>query len=72
MCGIVAVYSRRAPVASAIVEKATKTLYHRGPDGQCTWVAPNAQAALGHARLSIIDLTREINQSPMRTRPCES
>ena len=27
------------------------------PDGQCTWVAPNALAALGHSRLSIIDLT---------------
>src|SRR5258708_19307947 len=57
MCGIVAIYSPHTPVAAAAVEKATKRLYHRGPDGQRHWMAPDAQVALGHARLSIIDLT---------------
>jgi asparagine synthase (glutamine-hydrolysing) len=57
VCGIVAIYSPDAPVAAAEVEKATKSLLHRGPDRQRTWVAPDGQVALGHARLSIIDLT---------------
>jgi asparagine synthase (glutamine-hydrolysing) len=57
MCGIVAIYSPHAPVASGVVENATRSLHHRGPDGQRHWIAPDAQVALGHARLSIIDLT---------------
>src|ERR1700761_1544235 len=57
MCGIVALFSRRDPVSAACVERATCTLYHRGPDGQRQWIAPDGRVALGHARLSIIDLT---------------
>jgi asparagine synthase (glutamine-hydrolysing) len=57
MCGIVAVFSRRDPISPAIVERATKSLYHRGPDGQRQWISPDGKIALGHARLSIIDLT---------------
>lgn len=57
MCGIVAVFSPRAPIAPGVVEKATRSLNHRGPDGQRHWIAPDGSVALGHARLSIIDLT---------------
>jgi asparagine synthase (glutamine-hydrolysing) len=56
MCGIVALFSRRAPIASAVVERATQSLYHRGPDGQRQWISADRRVALGHARLSIIDL----------------
>ncbi len=56
MCGIVALFSRREPISEAIVQKATKSLYHRGPDGQRIWISPDRRVALGHARLSIIDL----------------
>jgi len=56
MCGIAAVFSRRAPVAPATIERATRRLYHRGPDGQRHWISPDGRVALGHARLSIIDL----------------
>jgi len=31
---------------------------HRGPDGQGTYHDPNGQAAIGHDRLSIIDLSQ--------------
>jgi asparagine synthase (glutamine-hydrolysing) len=31
-------------------------LHHRGPDGQRQWIAADGRVALGHARLSIIDL----------------
>ncbi len=57
MCGIVAIFSRRNPVSDAIIERATQTLHHRGPDGQRHWISPDRRVALGHARLSIIDLT---------------
>src|SRR5262247_2725439 len=57
MCGIVALFSRRDPISPAVMQRATQSLYHRGPDGQRHWIAPDARVALGHARLSIIDLT---------------
>jgi asparagine synthase (glutamine-hydrolysing) len=57
MCGIFAVFSRREPVSEAVVHRAVRSLYHRGPDGQRQWIAPHRRVALGHARLSIIDLT---------------
>jgi asparagine synthase (glutamine-hydrolysing) len=56
MCGIVAFFSRRDPISPAGVSRATQRLYHRGPDGQRHWMAPDERVALGHARLSIIDL----------------
>ena len=56
MCGIVACYSRRDPVSRDTLERATKSLYHRGPDGQRHWISTNGRVGLAHARLSIIDL----------------
>ena len=56
MCGIVAFFSRRDPVALSAVERATRSLDHRGPDGRRYWISPDRRVALGHARLSIIDL----------------
>ena len=57
MCGIVAMYSRRDPVSATTLERATHSLYHRGPDGQRIWISPDRKVGLGHARLSIIDLS---------------
>ena len=57
MCGIVAIFSRRDAISPAVVERATKSLYHRGPDGQRQWISPDGKIGLGHARLSIIDLS---------------
>jgi asparagine synthase (glutamine-hydrolysing) len=57
MCGIVACYSRREPVSQATLDRATRSLFHRGPDGQRHWISPDKRVGLGHARLSIIDLT---------------
>lgn len=60
MCGIVAMFSRRDAISPAVVERATRSLYHRGPDGQRHWISPDQKVALGHARLSIIDLSTGI------------
>lgn len=57
MCGIVAMFSRRGPVSIEALERGMRTLHHRGPDGSRHWIAPHARIALGHTRLSIIDLT---------------
>ena len=56
MCGIAAIFSRQKPIAPATIERATRSLYHRGPDGQRHWRSTDGRVALGHARLSIIDL----------------
>jgi asparagine synthase (glutamine-hydrolysing) len=56
MCGIVAMYSTREPVPASALERATRRLTHRGPDGQRTWLSDDRRVGLGHARLSIIDL----------------
>jgi asparagine synthase (glutamine-hydrolysing) len=57
MCGIVAMLSDRQPISTETLRSATRQLYHRGPDGQRQWIAPHQRVGLGHARLSIIDLT---------------
>jgi asparagine synthase (glutamine-hydrolysing) len=57
MCGIVAMFSRSAPIDEESLVRATRSLHHRGPDGQRRWISPDRQVGLGHARLSIIDLT---------------
>lgn len=56
MCGVVAILSQGGLVSAETLARAVRTLHHRGPDGQRTWMPPQGQVALGHARLSIIDL----------------
>jgi asparagine synthase (glutamine-hydrolysing) len=57
MCGIFALFSRRHPVQLETIQRATSRLHHRGPDGQRHWISADRKVGLGHARLSIIDLT---------------
>jgi asparagine synthase (glutamine-hydrolysing) len=57
MCGIVAMFSRSGPIHEKLLERATHSLKHRGPESQRCWISPDQRAGLGHARLSIIDLT---------------
>ena len=57
MCGIVAMFSDREPIGEELLLRATRRLFHRGPDAQRCWIAPHRRVGLGHARLSIIDLT---------------
>lgn len=56
MCGITAVLSKRAPISDDTMRAGMAALHHRGPDGQAHWVSKDRRAALGHTRLSIIDL----------------
>jgi len=57
MCGIVGFASRSGVANRAQVEAQRDALVHRGPDDQGSWLASDCTAALGHRRLSIIDLS---------------
>jgi asparagine synthase (glutamine-hydrolysing) len=60
MCGIAGILlTQRAadPHRLATIAEMTSTLHHRGPDGSGTWVDAEAGIALGHRRLSIVDLS---------------
>ncbi|MFQ5608718.1 MAG: asparagine synthase (glutamine-hydrolyzing) [Woeseiaceae bacterium] len=48
--------------ADETVSRMTRTMVHRGPDRSDTWVDADAGVALGHRRLSILDLTSAGNQ----------
>ena len=58
MCGIVGQVSLRRGrgIDLKAVRAMTEALAHRGPDGAGEYRAPSGLAALGHRRLSIIDL----------------
>src|SRR5262245_19518983 len=57
MCGIAAYFSHRDRVPTSALKSATNSLLHRGPDNQTVWFSTDQHVGLGHARLSIIDLT---------------
>ena len=56
MCGISAILGGSAGVDPEALERSVAALHHRGPDGSGAWVQHQRRVALGHARLSIIDL----------------
>ncbi|MFN5911664.1 MAG: asparagine synthase (glutamine-hydrolyzing) [Bacteroidota bacterium] len=56
MCGISGIVNRKdEPVDRAELQQMTDLIAHRGPDGSGSWYGSNF--ALGHRRLSIIDLS---------------
>jgi asparagine synthase (glutamine-hydrolysing) len=60
MCGITGFRQTRATSFEAVtarVRAMTDSLRHRGPDDDGFWTDPSAGIALGHRRLSIIDLS---------------
>src|SRR5258706_8510833 len=61
MCGISGIFSSR-PIDRTIVESMMMALQHRGPDAKGVYLDPTQTMALGHTRLSIIDLSADANQ----------
>lgn len=57
MCGICGLANATDPVPDGLVPAMTATLRHRGPDDEGIWTSPDRRVALGHRRLSIIDLS---------------
>jgi len=71
MCGIVGFVDRSGQMRPeglwVIVQRMATTLRHRGPEDEGYWVDAHEGLALGHRRLSIIDLSQEGHQ-PMQSR----
>ena len=61
MCGIFGIVSS-SPIEEQIVSQCTYALRHRGPDAQGVYMHPSGTVALGHRRLSILDLSDRANQ----------
>ena len=59
MCGITGIlaFDERLVTDEATVLRMADVLRHRGPDDAGTFVRPEERVALGHRRLSIIDLS---------------
>ena len=66
MCGIAGILLDPAasPGRLDAIAAMTATLHHRGPDGDGLWMDRAAGIALGHRRLSIVDLS-EAGHQPM-------
>tara|TARA_B110000914_G_C15494482_1_gene462476 strand:- start:90 stop:1886 length:1797 start_codon:yes stop_codon:yes gene_type:complete len=64
MCGIIGYIDANAVINSTDFELMRDTMHHRGPDGFGAEYFKNKQVALGHRRLSIIDLS-EHSAQPM-------
>jgi asparagine synthase (glutamine-hydrolysing) len=56
MCGFVAV-AGEGSTAPGLIERGVAAVRFRGPDGDGVWRSPDGRAALGHARLAILDLS---------------
>lgn len=57
MCGIAGFFDSRVHQPEQILQKMTGVIIHRGPDDEGHWYDQNAGIALGHRRLSILDLS---------------
>lgn len=69
MCGICGIVGLDAPVAPEMLEQATRSLAHRGPDDAGTIVLRESEPVpveigLGHRRLAILDLS-PLGHQPM-------
>ncbi len=69
MCGIAGFIDTRpgrpAEELAALVAEMADALSHRGPDDEGSWVDPERGVAMGHRRLSIVDLSPSGHQPMM-------
>lgn len=63
MCGIAGIWkANKSEGLERSVKKMTDAISHRGPDGEGHWLDINYGIALGHRRLSVIDLSDNASQ----------
>lgn len=63
MCGIAGIVSNDSShVSEGRIKSMTRSIVHRGPDGEGCWISDDRKVGLGHRRLSIIDLSSAGNQ----------
>lgn len=66
MCGIAGLLGGKDLDLRLVIGLMVRSIRYRGPDDAGNWVDPEVGVALGHARLSILDLSSEGHQ-PMRS-----
>ncbi len=62
MCGIAGIFTLNTQLHPSWIKQMTDSIAHRGPDAGGAFTADNNQLALGHRRLSIMDLSSGANQ----------
>ncbi len=63
MCGIAGIIDLdKKNIFIKRLKEMTDIIAHRGPDGEGHWISDNGNVALGHRRLSIIDLSHGADQ----------
>ena len=63
MCGIAGIISvDKSEIHTSRLKQMTDIIAHRGPDGEGHWINDSGNVALGHRRLSIIDLSHNADQ----------
>ena len=62
MCGIAGLFGQLRPELSSTVERMVASIRYRGPDDSGVWCDERVGIGLGHARLSILDLSPEGHQ----------
>ncbi len=71
MCGIVGFWDLKKKYRSekilSIINDMTKTLDHRGPDSKGCWINKDKNLALGHRRLSILEISN-LGKQPMESK----
>jgi asparagine synthase (glutamine-hydrolysing) len=70
MCGIIGILARKTQIPPEVLEQATRSLAHRGPDDSGTVLLKQdepepLEIGLGHRRLAIIDLS-PLGHQPMQ------
>ncbi len=68
MCGITGYWARRGEPDAWLndLSRSVDSLRQRGPDDNGVWVRPGGRVALGHTRLSILDLS-PLGHQPMKS-----
>ena len=67
MCGIAGIFGQSSDgLLEGQVNKMIMSLVHRGPDDSGIWINKDNTLALGHRRLTIIDLSKAGHQ-PMQS-----
>ncbi|MDC1452439.1 asparagine synthetase B, partial [Vicingaceae bacterium] len=64
MCGIIGHIKLSGVIDQHIFHGMVKSLEHRGPDGEGVFISSDRKRALGHRRLSFLELTN-LGKQPM-------
>jgi len=62
ICGIAGIVNQSTPLDADALDRMVERQRHRGPDDRGTWISSDGRVGLGHARLSILDVSSAAHQ----------